>query len=247
MSTTTSSHETELPVEEAPELSPEARKAIHACVDYPIGQDLPSYAAVVSAKRWPNGSTLRVRFLDGDPGVQAKVKKYANVWSEFANIKFAFGNDPHAEIRITFLLDGSWSTIGTDALTVPDDQPTMNFGWLDPTTPDQEYSRVVTHEFGHALGLIHEHQNPAGGIKWNKPVVYRYYQGPPNRWSKSQVDLNLFKTYSKSQTQFSNTDPRSIMMYPIPAGFTTDGLVVGMNTALSATDKAFIAQIYPKV
>jgi hypothetical protein len=38
----------------------------------------------------------------------------------------------------------------------------------------------VIHEFGHALGLIHEHQNPSGGIQWNKPVVCRYYEGPPN-------------------------------------------------------------------
>ena len=40
---------------------------IRACIDYPVGTALPSYAALVMAKKWPNGSTLRVRFLDGDP------------------------------------------------------------------------------------------------------------------------------------------------------------------------------------
>ena len=69
----------------------------------------------------------------------------------------------------------------------------MNFGWLRPGTPLEEYMRVVLHEFGHALGLIHERQNPSGGIQWNKPVVYRYYQGPPNFWVPQQVDINLFR------------------------------------------------------
>ena len=28
--------------------------------------------------------------------------------------------------------------------------------------------RHAAHEFGHAIGLAHEHQNPAGGIQWNE-------------------------------------------------------------------------------
>ena len=37
------------------------------------------------------------------------------------------------------------------------------------------------------------------------------------------------------------------MMYPIPEGFTIDGLVVGFNRILSETDKHFISQAYPKM
>jgi hypothetical protein len=223
-------------------------RQIHACLAHPrlADPEMAPSAAVVIMKKWPNGSKLRVRFLDGNPKVQAKVASYARTWSDYANITFDFGDDPAAEIRISFRDPGSWSTIGTDALDVPSDQATMNYGWLTPRTSELEYSRVVIHEFGHALGLIHEHQNPAGGIAWNKPVVYRYYEGPPNNWSKAEVDSNLFQTYSVRQTQFTETDPESIMMYPIPRGFTTDGLVVGMNNVLSANDKAFIAAQYPK-
>ena len=46
--------------------------------------------------------TLKVKFLDGDPVVQSKVTKYANIWSNFANVKFIFGNFPNADIRISF-------------------------------------------------------------------------------------------------------------------------------------------------
>jgi len=219
---------------------------IRACIDYPVGMALPSYAALVMAKKWPNGSTLRVRFVDGDPVVQQHVALIARQWSLHANITFDFGDDPEAEIRISFGHRGSWSAIGTDALSVPTDRPTMNFGWLRPDAPIEESMRVVLHEFGHALGLIHEHQNPSGGIQWNKPVVYRYYQGPPNFWVPQQVEINLFRNYDRAQTNFTMTDPHSVMMYPIPAGFTTDGLEVGFNRFLSETDKLFISHAYPK-
>ena len=68
-------------------------------------------------------------------------------WSEHANIHFEHSKDLDAEIRISFLQPGSWSYIGTDGLMVPLDKPTMNFGWLTPTTNDAEYQRVVLHEY----------------------------------------------------------------------------------------------------
>jgi len=121
----------------------------------------------------------------------------------------------------------------------------MNYGWLTPDSADSEVSRVVLHEFGHALGCIHEHQNPAGGIKWNKEVVYAYYAGPPNFWSKEDVDRNLFETYNEDLTVHTYLDAASIMMYPIDRHFTLDGFEVGLNTELSRADKDFIRQVYP--
>lgn len=203
------------------------------------------FLALLTGKRWKNGRTLRVRFLDGVPAVQAKVEQYAQAWAPHANIKLVFGSDPDAEIRISFLQEGSWSYIGTDTLTIPKDEPTMNFGWLDEQSTDEEFSRVVTHEFGHALGCIHEHQNPAAAIPWNKDAVYAYYMGEPNNWSKEEVDFNLFERYAADITNFSAFDPKSIMLYPIPKQFTIGGFEVGWNTVLSDTDKVFMASIYP--
>lgn len=121
----------------------------------------------------------------------------------------------------------------------------MNFGWLTDASSDEEITAVVLHEFGHALGLIHEHLSPDHGIRWNKPVVYQELGAPPNGWSRSVVDDNLFKPWDASETNFTKLDPESIMMYEIPARWTIDGFTTRANTRLSATDREFIAREYP--
>jgi hypothetical protein len=200
--------------------------------------------ALERGKLWQPGQTIRVRFLDGVPTVKAKVEQVAHQWSLYANIKFAFGSDPGAEIRISFANPGSWSYIGRDCLGIPKLSPTMNYGWLKTNTSNTEYERVVLHEFGHALGCIHEHQNPVVGIPWNKPAVYSYYAAT-NGWDKGKVDRNLFQTYSVDQTQFSHFDRESIMLYPVPKNLTDGSFEVGWNKQLSAADKAYIQTIYP--
>lgn len=204
-------------------------------------------AFVVTSKLWKPGRTLRVRFIGGTPAVLEKVKQYANEWTNHIGITFDFGNQPDAEIRIAFVKDGSWSYIGTDCLTIPNNEPTMNYGWFDQPVSEAEYSRVIIHEFGHALGMPHEHNHPNVDIPWNKEAVYRYYMGPPNNWSRAQVDNNLFAKYDRTLTKHSVFDTQSIMLYPIPTEFVTDPkFAVGWNTKLSETDKQFMEMVYPK-
>lgn len=232
-----------------PELEAEAqRRALKenpANVPPPGGGGLE--IAVIPKKLWKPGRVLRVRFLGGNPELQKKVADVAQQWTQFANIHFEFGDDPEAEIRVAFLQGkGSWSYMGTDALSIPATEPTMNFGWLTISSSDDEISRVVLHEFGHALGAIHEHQHPEAGFEWNRQAVLDYYMGPPNNWPQAEVQFNVLDRYSTDVTQFSTFDTKSIMLYPVPKRFTLGGFEVPWsNTVLSDTDKEFITTVYP--
>ncbi|MEM7533672.1 MAG: peptidase [Chloroflexota bacterium] len=203
--------------------------------------------AGLTGKLWKPGRLLRVRFMDGDSQVHERITNVAKEWLNYANLKLEFGNDPDAEIRITFTQAGSWSYIGTDNLAIPKSQATMNYGWLTKATPLDEYHRVVLHEFGHALGAIHEHQNPAVNIPWDKEAVYDFYGAPPNNWSRDQVDVNFFTRYSADLTQFSDFDRESIMLYPVPNELTQGDYAVGWNKTLSDKDKSFMQTLYPFV
>ena len=72
------------------------------------------------------------------------------------------------QIRISFDTgDGSWSYIGMNAKIVDAAKSTMNLSRIDPdteTTSPRE-NGLILHEFGHMLGMLHEHRSPARGSK----------------------------------------------------------------------------------
>jgi len=188
-----------------------------------------------------NGSTLRVRFLGGSSVEKAVAKEQAGWWAQMANLKFEFNNALNAEIRIAFdHNDGAWSYVGTDCRSIPLDQPTMNLGFLDGGT--------AAHEFGHAIGLAHEHQNPAGGIEWNEAVVIREAAKSPNFWDEATTRHNILRKYRADQINGTKFDPNSIMLYFFPASWTLNGIGTKANEVLSSMDKAFVAgaKMYPK-
>ena len=232
---------------------------IHICVDrlpceFP-NPDGTKPAGGLNSKVWKNLSKnsfgkqiINVRFLEGSEYLKNKVIQYARQWEPIANIEFKFydiSNDPNSdpEIKITFREgDGSWSYLGNDSKYF---SPSMNYGWFDNFTPDEEFSRVILHEFGHALSLIHEHQNPRNNpINWNKESVYKYFSGSPNFWSKKEIDENLFSKYSIDQINGSSFDPNSIMLYGFPATLTLDGKGTKDNATLSELDKKVVKSLY---
>lgn len=194
---------------------------------------------------WDNGSNLTVRFMGGSPAMRDKVKTYAKEWEQYANVTFNFVEYGDADIRVK--LDdkgGHNSIIGQLAKGIPQDTKTMNLDTTDFATYDAMH-RTVLHEFGHAIGLLHEHYSPKAGIPWNKEAVYKEL-AQSQGWDKMTVDVNLFQEYKLTYTHGTAYDKVSIMHYPVLARWTTNGYAVPWNNQLSSGDKAMIALLYPK-
>jgi hypothetical protein len=236
-------------------------KNIRACIDRFIDKPLsythkgrnilsssqPARLFILTSKKWPKRN-LRVGFLDGTSEQKAIVEEYANEWTKYANLSFDFNtSDTPADIRITFNVNlGSFSFIGVDALSQDFNQRTMNLGWIVPSESERTKKSTIIHEFGHAIGCLHEHQHPLAGIDWNKEKVYEDLAQPPNEWPPEVVDHNLFERYDENITAFSKFDLDSIMIYPIPAQWTNDGTSYGFDKdGLSESDKFFIKEMYP--
>ena len=220
--------------------------------------------AVQHWKTWPIGWVIIIFFDPKSckrnsvpPEVLDKVKEYANHWSRFANITFNFLDDhDNADVRVAFEKGhGHYSAVGNHCRFLPKDRPTMN---LDPTelntgVLDQDphrFQQIVLHEFGHVLGCIHEHSQPNAVIKWNKPYIYKFYSKHPNRWSKQEVDANIFKHYPRTSAQDGSIDctqfdKLSIMQYQFGSAFTTDGRSMSGGTDLSFSDRQLISYCYP--
>ena len=232
-------------------------------------------AAFWKGKIWPQNSTITISFLDNpspdqprtsvenmlnvgrniDP-LQKKLAKaplkeaFKTIVKEriqpLVNLKFKFVEDKNkdADIRISFAdQDASWSLVGTDSkhFSAKQQGASMNLGWFDVGT--------YIHEFGHAIGMIHEHQNDsqggdAGGIKWNKPRLYSYMESTQG-WDKEQVDINVIGKYKSEQLNGSKFDPLSVMLYFFPAKLTTNNRGTRQNFSLSGIDTQWISKIYP--
>jgi len=111
--------------------------------------------------------------------------------------------------------DGSWSSIGTDALAVPKALPTITTAGSSGHTGHGVFQGGDPRIRPRA-GLHPRASESGGRIPWDKDAVYRYYGGPPNNWSRAQVDLNLFQRYGQNITQFTEFDRQSIMLYRSP-------------------------------
>jgi len=219
---------------------------------------VPAALVILKTDEWTPATKITVAFNGGNPRLHALIERIASEWSQYGNIQFDFGRDASghyrswstkdldyaADVRVGFQEKGFWSAIGKDSINPDLNQPgtqTMNFEGFDRSLP-YEFAGHIRHEFGHALGLEHEHQSPlvACDFRWNDdagyvktadqfgqfvvdkqgrhPGIYTVFGGPPNNWSKAQTDFNLRQLTSLKDTPVSaygigGFDKLSIMKY----------------------------------
>lgn len=205
----------------------------------------PEHIALLTPKYWgAKGVDLGVKFLDtSNSTLKNKILAYANKWGNFGNIRFREASS--GEVRISLGSGGYWSYLGTDILSIPKSQQTMNLEGFSTSTPDSEYDRVVCHEFGHTLGFPHEHERQEiidlldveKTVKWFADNV---------GWDRQTVMQQVFEPLDPATLKATASDVRSIMCYQFAAACTKSGQQIPGGDVIDTTDSDFAASIYPK-
>ena len=253
---------------------------------------------VADLQSWTPGQVVRVAFLGGSPQLYQAIEEATRPISQTANIVLDFkrggsyrtwltsDTEYAAEIRVSFDERGYCSLVGTDGINphigLPGQpiggaphQRSLNLGGFSVARP-ASWEGTTRHEFLHALGLYHEHQNMRGpcqaAFRWEddlgyqptrdrrgayitdanglRPGIYTYLSGYPNGWPRSKVDFNL-RTPSDSSSLVSGPfDPSSIMLYRFPELFyrtqPSPCAPSGAGQQLSDGDKRGLELLYPK-
>lgn len=257
---------------------------------------IPFYVIVPRSQRWAPGQTIRVAFNGGSAELYAKIQDAASTWitTGKANLVLQFKDASGkyftwspadasyaAEIRVAFAsgqVGGYWSHVGTDSINSAlyggaSNQASLNLDSFDRALPS-DWKAIVMHEFGHALGFQHEHQNPQGGCDfrfdddpgyvptkdaagWYKndaagrrPGLYTYLGGYANFWPRPKVDFNLRALSNTSAYTIGAFDKNSIMKYFFDQSMFIKGksspcYTPTENLSLSPQDVAGVQEAYP--
>ncbi|OUS01020.1 hypothetical protein A9Q86_09760 [Flavobacteriales bacterium 33_180_T64] len=203
-------------------------------------------------KKWKTGEVIDIYFADGDDVLQKSVATIAKQWTDYANLTFKFHygklrTSDTPDILITFNGNGNSSYIGTDSRDIARyHNPSMILGELSKSSITyKRKKRVVLHEFGHAIGLIHEHLNYSTPIKWDTKAVLKDCKKSDN-WDETTCNRNILDTRDYEHSCNSSLfDDYSIMLYCFDSKLMLQGESTRNNTNLSITDKLGIIQVYP--
>lgn len=186
-----------------------------------------------------------VNFLNGTKKQKSFVENVASEWLEFTpRLRLAFSSRRDAPIRISFEEGKSFSAIGRRALENRDlNRATMGIE-LDINHSESYWRHVVLHEFGHALGLRHEHRHPESGIDWNREIVIS--ELTEKGVKVANIRRNVFKPLRRSFRckGASSFDRTSVMIYPIKQSWTKNNFSTPLPADLSDGDQNCAAYLY---
>jgi hypothetical protein len=213
-----------------------------------IGRPLkPLELAVMTTKYWgAKGVDLSVSFLDNpSKPLRDRILSHMTAWAKTANVRFRYTTG-HGQVRIARAQnDGYWSYVGTDILSIPLNQQTLNLDSFSMDTPESEFVRVVRHEAGHTLGFPHEHMRKELVDLIDRQKAIAFF-GQTQGWTPKEVEFQVLTPLSKgSLIATDHADPKSIMCYQIPGSITKNGKPIVGGADIVATDREFIARIYP--
>jgi len=243
----------------------------YPAIDRLVPREAPPPAAmrirgvVVRTVLWRPGETLQVCFRSGTQKARDRIAKIATEWEQYVNLRLDFGPEGNrrtcsAENREAIKIDfvstgpkaGNWSLLGVQSRSADHSMNFFRMGEDEPPRglPEDRMRGTVLHEFGHALGLLHEHQSPRSdcAVEYYEEAVFAY--GALMGWPKEQTIRNFKLIAETKEINATEIDRKSIMHYSMPPWLFKKGeqsdCFVKPNTVLSEQDKAFMSSHYPK-
>ncbi len=213
----------------------------------PSVDDIEPYWVNSKGKYHQNGDTLTVSFF-GDQSDIDYTTPHVELLDSLIGLKLLIvePNDQSAYIRVTFdPRQGAYSYVGTDNSRIRG-RNTMNLGFRSRD------GGTVYHEFLHALNFLHEHQSPSRTDRdgYDEQAVYDDVGGPPNNWSKDQIDHNILDQHTTHTVDASDVlYVNSIMHYEQPCSWLKNP-VSGQNCEvnnwqLHVSDIERLQEVYP--
>lgn len=203
---------------------------------------------------WAPGQTLGVSFRGApEESLKQAIMNAAAQWLDHANLTFELreDNDSSAEIYIETDAPETLNQSDYGKYRPDPDGETMTLG-IKPGHP--RFELTVLHEFGHALGLYHEHQHPEANIPWDLDAVREYVAAKFTQEEREDpafaetLERLIRQNYLPITYETITTlryDKQSIMHYAIDQSLTLTDWSSDWNFQLSDKDKQFISMIYP--
>lgn len=231
-----------------------------------------------SSTLWPNGSTIYFDFVSQNSNNENYIQpseeelarfrfiaEHAILWSNYANLNFEFVYKIHEDGEKKFVNLESGIEVHEALINVSVDPfanrnsstigmaPRNEIKFVEVSLTSRRFEGTIYHEFGHMLGLIHEHQRNDSELPLEEERVREVFG---ERFDQQKVQESLGDRESYLQRMVDNYaltdnyvaitsyDTESIMHY-----FLHDYLVEPdqqyVNNTLSLGDRLTIAMLYP--
>lgn len=209
---------------------------------------ITDYGTAMLKNRWlrsdgmtPNTGviTLGCFFMSGSTRQRGLIMRSAQEWLRDGIedvIRFDFtAQKQRSQIRVMVGGRANNSTVGREALLVSKEKQTMNLANLNRGT--------IQHEFGHALGLLHEHMHPGFTGQFN-PVAVKQDLG--SIWDDEKINHNILNRLGANAQCVGDPQfhAKSIMMYNIPRTWTTNGQSFRRANEIQSRDIACVRGLY---